>query len=40
MADTTVMEQSFGIAALGFVLLLGMLLVVLHKDESKTSATA
>jgi len=40
MSDTTVMAHSFGVAALAFVLLLGLLLVVLHKDESKVSSPA
>ena len=41
MSDTTVIGHSFGVAALAFVLVLGMLLVVLHKDEGnvKTSST-
>ena len=38
--DTTVMANSFGIAALAFVLVLGLLLVVLHKDEGKTHVSS
>jgi len=40
MNDTDVMAHNFGVAALAFVLVLGMLLVVLHKDESRSKGSA
>lgn len=40
MNDTDVMAHAFGVAALAFVLVLGMLLVVLHKDESRSKGSA
>jgi len=40
ISDTAVMTHSLGVAALAFVLVLGMLLVVLHKDESRSKGSA
>ena len=40
MNDTDIIAHTFGVAALAFVLVLGMLLVVLHKDESHKKGSA